>query len=113
MSLLLSAQVAFAHMPITEPVDDNHIATVLCGPDGFTTIIMDLSDGSIEVKKSDTVQDRCPLCVLGAIALVDEIDAPQAQTQFDRVPQTRVYALAVLSADVDRAKPIRAPPASL
>lgn len=110
MGLLLAAQMALAHVPLSQPLDANHLRSVICGPDGPQTLILDLRDGSVTVENRVTAGEHCPVCVLGALA------AAPYPTLFAHplvlVADARVVAPAQQppSVGADPARLIRAPP---
>ena len=82
LSLLLSVQVALSFTSYEAPLKDGEIRSIICGPEGFLTVTIDLVTGEVDVTHSETVQDRCPFCVVGAALPGPEFAAPLRLAEF-------------------------------
>lgn len=113
LSLLLSAQVAMSYVALDTPLEAGHIRSVICGVDGFQTVTINLATGEVEITPTQTVQDRCPFCVVGAALLAPVFTPPQFAATFHFVPSEHVANLSVAPLRLHREQAARAPPRAL
>jgi hypothetical protein len=112
LSLLLSVQVALSFTSYEAPLKDGEIRSIICGPEGFLTVTIDLVTGEVDVTHSETVQDRCPFCVVGAALPGPEFAAPLRLAEFHAAALVLETDLTKAPRRPERARPIRAPPAA-
>ncbi|PCD77547.1 hypothetical protein [Pseudothioclava arenosa] len=113
LSLLLSAQVALSFVSYEAPLKDGEIRSIICGPEGFLTVTIDLVTGEVDVTHSETVQDRCPFCVVGAALVAPGFVAPERITEFHLAALDLPADLTAEPTRPEGLRAIRAPPASL
>jgi hypothetical protein len=110
LAVLLALQISSAFMPMPGAAGGEGLQIVICGGDGLSTITLDLTSGTADEDPEPQVTGKCPFCVAGVAAFLQQPDWAATTAEFHPF-RYRIIATALTQPKWQHLSPaIRAPP---